>query len=121
MLSTLPPDGVMSIPGDCRELDFPRVCSIGLKRSSTKVRKMKVTIEIPDTMMQTLYDQLGQDLEGSKESLAIAWYQSEKISIGQVAEMLGMSVYQAEGMMKEHHVALLYSIPRITRTDQRNV
>jgi predicted HTH domain antitoxin len=72
---------------------------------------MKVTIEIPDTMEQTLCDQLGQDLEkAAKESLAIAWYQSEKISIGQVAEMLGLSVYQAEGLMKERHVDSLYSL-----------
>ncbi|MEI8375460.1 MAG: UPF0175 family protein [Planctomycetota bacterium] len=72
---------------------------------------MKVTIEIPDTMEQTLYDQLGHDLgKAAKESLAIAWYQSEKISIGQVAEMLGISVYQAEGIMKEHQVDAPYSL-----------
>jgi predicted HTH domain antitoxin len=72
---------------------------------------MKVTIDIPDTMGQALCDQLGHDLEkAAKESLAIAWYQSEKISIGQVAEMLGLSVYQAEGLMKEHHVDSLYSL-----------
>ncbi len=72
---------------------------------------MKVTIEIPDAMERTLCDQLGQDLEkAAKESLAIAWYQSEKISIGQVAEMLNLSVYQAEGLMKERHVDSLYSL-----------
>lgn len=72
---------------------------------------MKVTIDIPDSMEQTLSDQLGHDLEKAvKESLAIAWYQSEKISIGQVAEMLGISVYQAEGIMKQHHVEAPYSL-----------
>jgi predicted HTH domain antitoxin len=72
---------------------------------------MKVTIEIPDAMERSLCNQLGQDLEkAAKESLAIAWYQSEKISIGQVAEMLGLSVYQAEGLMKERHVDSLYSL-----------
>jgi predicted HTH domain antitoxin len=72
---------------------------------------MKVTIDIPDTMEQTLYDQLGHDLgKAAKESLAIAWYQSEKISIGQVADMLGVSVYEADGMMKEHHVDAPYSL-----------
>ena len=72
---------------------------------------MRVVIEIPDTIVQSLYDQLGNDPEKAvKESLAIAWYQSEKISIGQVAEMLGISLYQADGMMKEHHVDSPYSL-----------
>ena len=72
---------------------------------------MKVTIDIPDAMEQSLYDQLGQDLEqAAKESLAIAWYQFEKISIGQVAEMLGISVNEAEGLMKKHHVDAPYSL-----------
>ncbi len=72
---------------------------------------MKLTIEIPDTIEQTLIDQLGHDLEkAARESLTIAWYQSEKISIGQVAEMLGLSVYEAECLMKAHHVDSPYSL-----------
>ena len=70
---------------------------------------MKVTIEIPDAMERTLCDQLGQDLEkAAKESLAIAWYQSEKISIGQVAEMLNLSVYQAEGFIRKSGIFLCF-------------
>jgi predicted HTH domain antitoxin len=70
---------------------------------------MKVTIEIPGTIEQSVCDQLGQDLEkAAKESLAIAWYQSEKISIGQVAEMLNLSVYEAEGFMKERNIPAPY-------------
>jgi predicted HTH domain antitoxin len=34
----------------------------------------------------------------------------EKLSIGQVAEMLGLSVYEAEGLMKEHGVPLNYAV-----------
>ncbi len=72
---------------------------------------MKVTIDIPDSMEQAIFGQLGQDVEkAAKESLAIAWYQSEKLSIGQVAEMLGVSVYEAEGIMKAHHVDAPYSL-----------
>ena len=71
---------------------------------------MKVTIEIPDAMEQTLCDQLGRDLDkAAKESLVIAWYQAEKISIGQVAEMLNLSVYEAEGFMKERHIPAPYT------------
>ncbi len=72
---------------------------------------MKVTIDIPDTMQQSLQEQLGENLaQAAKEAMAIAWYQAEKLSIGQVAELLGLSVYEAEGLMKEHHVNAPYSL-----------
>lgn len=71
---------------------------------------MKVTIDIPDTMQQSLH-QLGPDLaQAAKEALAIAWYQTEKLSIGQVAEFLGISVYEAEGLMKSRGVDAPYSL-----------
>ncbi len=72
---------------------------------------MRVTIEIPDELQKSLQDQLGENLaSAAKETLAIAWYQAEKLSIGQVAELLGISVYDAEGLMKQHHVEAPYSL-----------
>ncbi len=72
---------------------------------------MKVTIDIPDTLRASLQDQLGQNLaQAAKEAMAIAWYQAERLSIGQVAELLGISVYAAEGLMKQHHVNAPFSI-----------
>lgn len=72
---------------------------------------MKVTIDIPDTMQQSLQEQVGLNLaQAAKEAMAIAWYQAEKLSIGQVAELLGTSVYEAEGLMKAHHVDALFSL-----------
>jgi predicted HTH domain antitoxin len=72
---------------------------------------MKVTIDIPDTMQQSLQEQLGQNLaQAAKEALAIAWYRAEKLSIGQVAELLGISVYEAEGLMKTRHVDSPFSL-----------
>ena len=80
---------------------------------------MKVTFEIPDTMQQSLEDQPGQNLgEAAKEALAIAWYQAEKLSIGQVAELLGISVYEAEGLMKRHRVDAPYSLADYERDRQ---
>jgi hypothetical protein len=44
---------------------------------------MKVTIDIPDAVQQSLQEQLGQNLaQAAKEAMAIAWYQAEKLSIG---------------------------------------
>ncbi len=71
---------------------------------------MKVTIDIPDDIQQMLQEQLGQNLAAAaKEALAVAWYQAEKLSIGQVAELLGISVYEAQGLMKQRHVVAPYS------------
>jgi predicted HTH domain antitoxin len=72
---------------------------------------MKLTIEIPEVMEETLHRQLGQDLgQAAKEAMAVAWYQAEKLSIGQVAEFLGISIYEAEGLMKQHHVDAPYAL-----------
>jgi predicted HTH domain antitoxin len=72
---------------------------------------MKLTIEITPSFEQLLHQQLGPNLEQSaKEALAASWYQAEKLSIGQVAEFLGVTVYEAEGVMKRHHVAAPYTL-----------
>lgn len=72
---------------------------------------MKVTIDIPDTVRQSLEKQFGGNLiQAAKEAMAIAWYQAEKLSIGQVAELLGISVYEAEGLMKAHNIDAPYSL-----------
>ena len=71
---------------------------------------MKVTIEIPESIERSLQEQVGTDLtRAAKEALAIAWYQAEKLSIGQVAELLGISVYEAEGFMKQRQVEAPFS------------
>jgi predicted HTH domain antitoxin len=72
---------------------------------------MQVTIDIPETVRQSLEEQFGQNLtQAAKEAMAIAWYQAEKLSIGQVAQLLGLSVYESEGLMKRHHIEAPYSL-----------
>jgi predicted HTH domain antitoxin len=72
---------------------------------------VKLTIDIPDRMEASLHEQLGSDLaQAAKEAIALAWYQAEKLSIGQVAELLGISVYEAEGLMKERQIDAPYSL-----------
>ena len=77
---------------------------------------MKLTIDIPDTMDDSLQQQFGGNLpQAAKEAMAISWYQAEKLSIGQVAELLGISIYQAEGLMKSHHVESPFSLEDFQR------
>ena len=80
---------------------------------------MQVTIDIPDAVRQSLEQQFGQNLtQAAKEAMAITWYQAQKLSIGQVAELLGLSVYDAEGLMKRHHVEATYSLEEYERDRQ---
>ncbi|MGD9720905.1 MAG: UPF0175 family protein [Pirellulales bacterium] len=71
---------------------------------------MKITIEIPPNVEQAIVSAFGGNFDrAAKEALAIEWYRAEKLSIGQVAELLGTSVYEAEGFLKSHQVASHYS------------
>ena len=66
---------------------------------------MKITIEVPDTMQEPLHEQFGQDVsEAVKKALAVALYRAEKLSIGRVAELLGTSINEADGLMKRWNV-----------------
>lgn len=72
---------------------------------------MKLTIDIPPAVEESLQKQLGSNLaQAAREALAIAWYREEKLSIGQVAELLELSIYEAEGLMKRHRVEAPYSL-----------
>lgn len=71
---------------------------------------MKVTVDIPTEVEQALQQQLGNDLtQAAKEAMAASWYRAEKLSIGQVAAFLGISTYEADGLMKQHGIAAPYT------------
>lgn len=71
---------------------------------------MQLTIDIPEAVRLSLEKHFGQNLpEAAKEAMALAWYQAEKLSIGQVAELLGLTVYEADGLMKRRRIDAPYS------------
>jgi predicted HTH domain antitoxin len=84
-------------------------------KAAAKMPPTQVHIEIP----QDIADQLrlhGPDLaKAAKEALAIEAYRTEQLSIGQVAELLGISVFEAEGLMKSRGVPSSYSIDDFER------
>jgi predicted HTH domain antitoxin len=70
-----------------------------------------VTFTIPDQIERRLQAEIGPDLgQTTKEALAVELYRQEKLSPGQVAELLGISVYQADGLLKQHGVELPYTM-----------
>lgn len=82
---------------------------------------MNLTIHIPDTLQDSLERQFGTNLSrAAAEALAVAWYQAEKISIGQAAELLGISVYEADGLMKQHQAGARLSEEEFER-DRENL
>jgi len=68
---------------------------------------MDVRVSIPDNIAAQLQPQDGDLARRALEALAIDGYRAEHLSLGQVAEMLGLSIDQADGFLKEHSVPLL--------------
>lgn len=62
---------------------------------------MEVTLHIPDNIASQLNGDLSRR---ALEAWAIQEYQNETLSVGEVAEMLGISVYEADGILKQHGI-----------------
>lgn len=65
---------------------------------------MAISIHIPEALEQQLRRELGDLDQLVKEAFTVEAYRTEKLSIGQVAEILGLTVYDAEGFMKQRGV-----------------
>jgi predicted HTH domain antitoxin len=72
---------------------------------------MQISIDVPKRIEEALRAELGGDLDrAAKESLAIDLYRQGRISIGFLAEMLGMGVIEADRWLAERNVPLNYSV-----------
>jgi predicted HTH domain antitoxin len=68
---------------------------------------MTLTISIPDEIEQALRNNAGANLEQSaKEDLAAIWFSSGKISSRQVAQFLGISLFEAYAFLKQRNASL---------------
>ena len=77
---------------------------------------MDVIIHIPKGIEEQLEAAFGQDLaQAAREALAIEGYRTERLSIGQVAKLLGASTLETEQFLNERKVPLLYSIDDFER------
>ena len=73
---------------------------------------MSVTISLPETIEHQLEEEWDQTTLSRKalEGLVIEAYRAEKLSAGQVAEALGLSVIETEAFLKERGVELPYTL-----------
>ncbi len=70
---------------------------------------MAVTINLPPLVEDRLRERLG-DLDAvAKLGLAIEAYRSAELSLGQFADLLGISQNEADGLLKQRGVMLEYS------------
>jgi len=84
--------------------------------ASGKGKRMDVIIHIPKGIEEHLEAAFGRDLaQAAREALAIEGYRTERLSLGQVAELLDVSTIEADQFLKERQVPLLYTIDDFER------
>lgn len=72
---------------------------------------MPVTIDIPAPIAERLSAAWGNDLSrAAKEALAVEAYRADLLSLGQVAELLNLSIDAADGFLKARGAMPKYSV-----------
>jgi predicted HTH domain antitoxin len=72
---------------------------------------MAIAFTLPEGIERHLQAALGPNLgEAAREAMAVELYREGTLSLGQVAEMLGLSTYQADGVLKRHGVEQRYTV-----------
>lgn len=68
---------------------------------------MTVTIEVPKPIEEALRRGLGAELgQTARIGFAVEAYRSGKLSLGQLAQMLGLSADEADNLLKDRGVML---------------
>ncbi len=70
---------------------------------------MQIKFDIPDSVENLLHQECDDLARAAKEALAIESYRTGIISTGLLAEMLGMSVIEADAWLAARRVPLNYS------------
>jgi hypothetical protein len=65
---------------------------------------MAITIELPDMVEEKLRAELGDLAAVGKEAMLVELYRARRLSHGELAESLGLSRYQTDGVLKRHNV-----------------
>lgn len=80
---------------------------------------MEITVSIPDKFVPVA--ELSGDVSRQMlEAYAIENYRQEKMSLGRVAELLGLSIDETHAFFKEHKIPLNYDLEDLAR-DRRTI
>jgi predicted HTH domain antitoxin len=64
-----------------------------------------VTISFPEEIERSLRRQLGDNLDiAAREAMAVELYRQSRISHGQLAQLLGVSRFEADSVLQRHGV-----------------
>ena len=69
-----------------------------------------VTFELPQDIEEGLRGELGDLSQAAKEAFLVQCYRDERISAGQVAEILGRGVLETETWLAERGALMHYSV-----------
>lgn len=67
---------------------------------------MSITISLPHDVEAQLRAEVDNLDEVAKLGLAVEAYRNMKLSLGQFADLLGISQYKADGILKDRNVSL---------------
>lgn len=82
---------------------------------------MSLTITLPNRIEQHLSSGWGDGFSRrASEALAVEGYRTGILSVGEIAEMLGISINDADGFLKERGLMAIESIEEI-ELDSRNL
>jgi predicted HTH domain antitoxin len=65
---------------------------------------MSITFDLPEDVEEQLRRELGDLDQAAKEAALVELYRQGKLSHGRFAESLGISRYEADGVLKRHNV-----------------
>ncbi len=71
---------------------------------------MEVVVTIPDTFVSQFQRNSGEISRRMLESFAIEGYRREELSLGQVADLLELTIDEANGLLKEHNIPSNYTM-----------
>jgi predicted HTH domain antitoxin len=83
-------------------------------------REMSVTINLPEEIEHHLESEWGNLPRRALEALAIEGYRSRALSAGQVAEMLSLSLWETETLLKQRGIELDYSVEDLRQDVEAN-
>jgi predicted HTH domain antitoxin len=69
-----------------------------------------LTIQLPDELVSQL-GEAGRDLQGAAlEAFAVEEYRARRMTHAQLGELLGLSRWETDGLLKEHQAWIDYTV-----------
>ncbi len=71
---------------------------------------MAITFELPQNIEEHLRQEFGDLSQAAKEAFLIQSYRDTKLSLGQIAEIIGKGVLETDAWLRDRGVPLSYTV-----------